>query len=67
MTQIILLNIVPLKTSWAQNVQTSHQGDLAKTRHVQQIKSTQADDSGEKIQGSTFYWILTPSGSLAMA
>ena len=40
-TQFILLNIVLLRTSLVQNDQTVYQGDLRKTRHVQQITSNQ--------------------------
>ena len=39
--KIILLNIVPLGSSWARNIQTDYQEDLRKTRRVKPIKSSQ--------------------------
>ena len=43
-TQYMLLKIVPLRKSCAQNVQTGHQRDLRKTRHAKLIRSTQVYD-----------------------
>ena len=40
-THIIPLNIVLLRSSSAQNVQTVHQRDFGKVRQAKQIKSTQ--------------------------
>ena len=39
--QIILLNIVVLRSFWAQNAQAAHQRDLGKVRQAKQIKSTE--------------------------
>ena len=39
-TQIIPINIVLLRSSYAQNVQAVHQGDFGKVRQAKQIKST---------------------------
>ena len=43
-TQIILLNIVLVKRSRAQNVQIVHQGDFGKVRYAKHIKSTRVYD-----------------------
>ena len=43
-TQIILLNIVLVKRSRAQNVQIVYQGDFGKVRYAKHIKSTQVYD-----------------------
>ena len=42
--QYILLNIVLLTSSLAQNVQAVYQRDFGKVRQVKQIKSTQVYD-----------------------
>ena len=43
-TQIILLNIVILRSSWAKNVYTGLYGDLTKIRQVKLIISTKVYD-----------------------
>ena len=42
--QIILLNIVPLKSFEAKNMQAIYHGDFGKDRQDKQIKSTQIYD-----------------------
>ena len=42
--QIILLNIVTLRSSLAQNDQAVHQRDFGKVRQAKQIKTTQVYD-----------------------
>ena len=42
--QITMFNIILLRNSWAKNVQINHQENFGKTRHVQQIKSTQVNE-----------------------
>ena len=41
---MILLNTVPWSRSWAQKVETGHQGDLTKVSHSKKIKFTQVYD-----------------------
>ena len=43
-TQNILLNTVPLRSSWVQTVHIGYQVDFRKIRHAKQIKFTQLCD-----------------------
>ena len=42
--QIMLLNIVPLRSFWAQNAQAAYQRDLGKVRQIREIKFTRIYD-----------------------
>ena len=42
--EIVLLNIVLLRSSYSQNVQAVHQGDFGKVRQAKQIKFNQLYD-----------------------
>ena len=46
--RVMLLNIVILRSSLAQNVQAVHHRDFEKVRQAKQIKSTQVYDKQQK-------------------
>ena len=41
---MILINILPLRRSWAENAQTGYHGDLIKIKQVKLLKSIQVYD-----------------------
>ena len=65
--QVILLNIVILRSSLAQNSQAVHHRDFRKVRQLNKSNPLRYMTNGSKNKETTFCRISTPlSGSLAM-